>query len=100
MDLNTKKQLSPTTVIVRFQKESRANDGYEGNAHLLYGNKGPQAPSGKALIFMNGKVIKGTWNKANRLGRETFKDEAGKEISLLPGQIWLQTVPEGSSVTY
>lgn len=100
MDLNTKKQLSPTTVIIRFMKESRANDGYEGNAHLLYGNKGPQAPSGKALVFMNGKVIKGTWNKANRLGRETFKDEAGKEISLLPGQIWLQTVPEGSSVTY
>lgn len=99
-DLNNKKQLQPATVIVRFQKESRANDGYEGNAHLLYANKGPQAPSGKALVFMNGKVIKATWNKANRLGRETFKDEAGKEISLVPGQIWLQTVPEGSSVTY
>lgn len=99
-DLNTKKQLSPSTVIVQFMKESRANDGYEGNAHLLYANKGPQAPSGKALIFMNGKVVKGTWNKANRLGRETFKDEAGKEISFLPGQIWIQTVPEGSSVTY
>lgn len=99
-DLNTKKQLSPTTVIIQFMKESRANDGYEGNAHLLYANKGPQAPSGRALVFMNGKVIKGTWNKANRLGRETFKDESGKEISLLPGQIWIQTVPEGSTVTY
>lgn len=99
-DLNNKKQLQPATVIVRFMKESRANDGYEGNAHLLYANKGPQAPSGRALVFMNGKVIKGTWNKANRLGRETFKDESGKEISFVPGQIWLQTVPEGSSVTY
>lgn len=99
-DLNTKKQLAPTTVVVQFQKESRANDGYEGNAHLLYANKGPQAPSGRALVFMNGKVIKGTWNKANRLAREVFKDEAGKDISFLPGQIWIQTVPEGSSVTY
>lgn len=99
-DLNNKKQLAPATVIVRFQKEAAANDGYPGNAHRLYGNKGPQAPSGKALIFMNGKVITGTWNKANRLGRETFKDDSGKEILLTPGQIWLQTVPEGSAVTY
>lgn len=99
-DLNNKKQLSPNTVIVQFQKESRANDGYEGNVHLLYANKGPQAPSGKALIFGSGKVIKGTWNKANRLSREKFLDEAGKEISFVPGQIWIQTVPEGSSVTY
>ena len=99
-DLNTKQQLSPVTVVVQFMKESRANDGYEGNAHLLYANKGPQAPTGKALIFMNGKVIKGTWNKANRLAREVFKDEAGQEISFVPGQIWIQTVPEGSSVTY
>lgn len=100
MDLNTKKQLAPGTVIVQFMKESRANDGYEGNAHLLYANKGPQAPSGRALVFMNGKVVKGTWNKANRLGRTVFKDEAGQEISFLPGQIWIQTVPEGSTVTY
>lgn len=99
-DLNNKKQLSPMNVIVQFQKESAANDGYPGNAHRLYANKGPQAPSGEALIFMNGKVIKGTWNKANRLAREVFKDESGKEISFVPGQIWIQTVPEGSSVTY
>lgn len=99
-DLNTKKQLSPVTVVIQFMKESRANDGYEGNAHLLYANKGPQAPSGRALVFMNGKVVKGTWNKANRLGRTIFKDEAGQEISFLPGQIWIQTVPEGSTVTY
>ena len=99
-DLNNKKQLSPTNVVIQFQKESRANDGYEGNVHLLYANKGPQAPSGKALIFQGGKVIKGTWNKANRLAREKFQDESGKEISFIPGQIWIQTVPEGSAVTY
>lgn len=99
-DLNTKKQLSPSTVIVQFQKESRANDGYEGNVHLLYANKGPQAPSGKALIFESGKVIKGTWNKANRLAREKFLDDKGQEINFVPGQIWIQTVPEGSAVTF
>lgn len=96
MDLNNNKQISPKVVIVRFMKESRANDGYEGNAHLLYGNKG----QGRAIIFQDGKAIEGKWMKANRLGRETFVDANGKVIPLNRGQIWLETVPEGSQVTF
>jgi hypothetical protein len=99
-DLNTDKVLAPKVVIIRYQNESRANDGYENNAHMLYANKGPQAPSGEALIFQDGKVIKGTWNKKNRLARETFLDASGKEIELNRGQIWLQTVPAGTEAVY
>lgn len=95
-DLDNKKQLSPKNVVVRFMKESRANDGYEGNAHLLYGNIG----KGNVLIFIDGKVIKGTWNKANRLAREKFLDDKGQEIEFNRGQVWLQTVPEGAKVSY
>jgi hypothetical protein len=80
--------------------EAHANDGYENNAHLLYANKGPQAPSGEALILQDGKVTKGTWNKKSRLARETFLDESGKEIQLNRGQIWLEAVPVGSTVNY
>lgn len=96
MDLNNNKQLGPKNVVIRYQVESAANDGYEGNVHRLYGNKG----KGEALIFQDGKVIKGTWNKANRLAREKFLDENGKEIGFVRGQIWLQTVPVGSKVVY
>lgn len=99
-DLNTNKQLGPKVVIVRYMTESRANDGYENNAHMLYGNKGPQTPSGEALIFQDGKVTKGTWNKKNRLSREVFMDASGKEIELNRGQIWLQAVPKGTEATY
>lgn len=95
-DLNNNTQLASKNVIVRFMRESRANDGYEGNVHLVYNNKG----QGKALIFQNGKVIVGQWVKLNRTSREKFIDNKGKEISFVRGQIWLQTVPEGSSVTY
>ncbi len=95
-DLNNKQQLSPKNVVVQFMRESHANDGYENNAHLLYTNKG----QGKALIFQDGKVIEGQWTKANRLAREKFLDESGKEIEFNKGQIWIQTVPEGSSVDY
>lgn len=96
IDLNNKQQISPKNVVIQFMPESRANDGYPGNAHLLYGNKG----QGKALIFQNGKVTEGQWVKANRLAREKFVDSTGKEIPFVKGQIWIETVPTGSNVTY
>ena len=95
-DLNNKKHIQPKNVVVQYQKESRANDGYEGNVHMIYGTIG----KGKAVIFQNGNAIKGQWSKLNRLGRTKFSDEAGKEIEFVKGQIWIQTVPEGSSVAY
>ncbi len=96
IDLNKNQQIEAKTIIVRFMRESHANDGYEGNAHLLYGNIG----TGRALVFQDGKVTEGTWSKANRLSREKFLDKAGKEIELNKGLIWLETVPEGSTVSY
>lgn len=95
-DLNTKQQLSPKNVVIQLQVESPANDGYPGNVHRLYGNKG----QGKALIFQNGKVIVGKWIKPTRLSREKFVDGAGKEIEFVPGQIWIETIPDGSQVKY
>lgn len=96
VDLNNKQQLSPKNVVVQFMRESHANDGYENNVHLLYTNKG----QGKALIFQDGKFTEGKWTKANRLAREKFIDGDGKEIEFNRGQIWIQTVPEGSTVDY
>lgn len=95
-DLNTKKQLAARNIVVQFEKESNANDGYENNVHLLYGTTG----SGKALILQDGQVIDGKWIKQSRLARTKFVDSLGKEISFNRGQIWIQTVPEGAKVTY
>ncbi len=95
-DLNNKKQLVAKNVVVQFEKESRANDGYENNLHLLYGTTG----SGKALIFQDGNVIEGKWIKATRISRTKYIDSKGLEIQFNKGQIWIQTVPEGSKVTY
>lgn len=96
VDFNNKKQLSPSNIVVQFIKESSANDGYENNIHLLYANKG----GGRALIFQNGNVIEGKWVKANRIAREKFVDKNDQEVSFVRGQIWVQTVPEGSKVGY
>ena len=96
IDLNNKKQLEAKNIVVQFQRESNANDGYENNVHLLYGTTG----TGRALIFQDGKAIEGKWTKTTRTSRSKYIDEKGKEIEFNKGAIWIQTVPEGSKVSY
>lgn len=96
IDLNNNQQLTAKNIIVQFQRESNANDGYPGNIHLLYQTTG----SGKALVFQDGNVIEGKWIKQARASRSKFVDKLNKEIEFNKGQIWIQTVPEGSKVSY
>lgn len=95
-DMDNKQQLSAKNVVVQFEKESNANDGYENNAHLLYKTTG----EGRALIFQDGKVIDGKWSKQSRIARSKYTDSKGKEISFNKGVIWIQTVSEGSKTSY
>ena len=92
----TNEQIAPKVVVIQFQDESSADDGYPGNVHLLYETIG----SGSALMFMDGKVIVGEWQKDSRTTRSKFLNESGDEIELNRGQIWIQIVPTGSKVTY
>lgn len=94
IDRNTKTQLSAKNMIVLFMTERHANDGYEGNAHLLYGTTG----QGKALIFLDGKQIKGTWKKAGRTERTLIYDGSGSEIKFNRGKLWFEILPTDSVV--
>lgn len=96
IDLNNREQLVAKVIIVQFQRESNANDGYPGNIHLLYQTGG----SGKALIFQDGGVVEGKWIKPSRMARSKYVDSKGVEVEFNRGQIWIQTVPEGSKVSY
>lgn len=95
IDRNTKKQLSAKNVVVLYMTEQHANDGYEGNAHLLYGTKG----SGKALFFIDGKQIKGTWKKKDRGSRTQLFDSSGEEIKFNKGKIWFEIQATDGTVT-
>lgn len=89
IDRDTNKQLFAKDVIVMYMDESHANDGYEGNAHLLYDNKG----TGKAVVFMNGKRINATWSKDSRTDRTIISDSSGKEIKFTRGKLWFEILP-------
>jgi hypothetical protein len=94
LDLNNQEQIQAKNVVILFMTERSANDGYPGNPHLVYGTIG----SGDALIFQDGKEIKGSWTKNSRTERTIFSDENGKEISLTRGQTWIEVLPIGNEV--
>lgn len=97
LDKDTSKQLSAKNVIIMFADESMANDGYDGSgAHILYDLKG----TGDALIFQNGKAIKGGWAKDSPEDRTIYSDATGKEIKMVRGQVFVEILPTGNKVTY
>ncbi|MBI4091870.1 MAG: DUF3048 domain-containing protein [Candidatus Levybacteria bacterium] len=93
-DKNNDKQITAKNGIVLFMTERRANDGYEGNLHMLYGTKG----TGRASIFMDGQEINGTWSKKDRTSRLILRDNRGREIEVNKGPIWFAVTAIGTSV--
>lgn len=87
-DRNTNHQLSAKNVVILYMRETPANDGYEGNAHRLYGNKG----TGNAIVFQDGEEKEGEWEKDGRTGR-TIVTVDGDEVEYNPGLIWFEIVP-------
>ncbi len=89
IDKNTGKQITAKNIVVLSMIESRANDGYENNVHLLYKTKG----TGKAHIFMDGKEISGTWRKDKRTSRTLIFDSNGEQIEFNRGLLWFEILP-------
>ncbi len=86
-DLETGLQLTASNVIVQFVKETSVNDEKH---HLLYDNIG----SGKAYVFLDGKVLDATWSKPDKFARTKFYDTSGNEVEFNRGVIWVSVVPD------
>jgi hypothetical protein len=56
--------------------------------------------SGPTKVFVNGKVVEGSWKKDSRLDRTKFLDNVGVEIKLNRGNIWVEIIPPGSPFTH
>ena len=90
IDKNTNKPITASNVIVLFQEEERANDGYLNNLHLLYQTIG----KGEGYLMRDGYAAPIVWEKSGRNARTKFKDAQGQELSLSPGKIWISVVPK------
>lgn len=91
-DRNTNEQLHVRTVIVQFVDLSIL-DSYGRVDLKLIGE-------GKAVVFHDGIAIEGTWKKGARAERTRFYGNDGNEIELIPGNIWVEVVPDDRTVEY
>lgn len=89
----TKEQLMASSVVIRFTKQEEVGDKKNHLYHDLVG-------SGDALVFQDGNVIKGTWQRSTHDERDQYFDKEGNQIELVRGQIWVQLVPTDKTVSY
>src|SRR3989344_5506612 len=88
-----KPQLNFKNVVIMFVEEEGPVDE-EG--HMLYESVG----EGDAIVFQNGDVMEGTWEKPSQFERTRFYDENGKEVQFVRGKIWIEAVPDGNEIVY
>ncbi len=88
----TGSQIQPRNIIVKFVK-TRVIDG-QGRLQIdVVGH-------GRALVFTEGKVIEAVWTNKDRNQPSVFETVEGQVIELLPGQVWVEMVPESTKVTF
>lgn len=49
--------------------------------------------TGRAILFRDGKMIKGTWSREDVGDPTTFETKAGDEMVFAPGSIWIELLP-------
>lgn len=93
VDALTNAQIEEKTIIV--QTVTKSSDP-SGHGRLFMGTVG----SGALRVFLNGKVIEGSWKKDSQNARTKFFDTSGAEIKLNRGKIWIDIIPPESAITY
>lgn len=93
VDALTNEPLRAKNVIVIFMEEKALLDE---KAHLLYKTLG----SGDAKIFLDGKVVEATWERSALSFRTLFFDSSQSEITFNRGQVWIEVLPTGTTLTY
>lgn len=87
LDERSGKQIAPRVIIALVTEYGIHPDG----VHSVYRTTG----TGKVLVFQDGVVIEGTWEKADEKASLSFKTKEGKALALKPGQTWITAIPDG-----
>lgn len=95
IDPANNEQVYARNVIVMFQAVTAGTPTYNLQ-RIVLSNVG----SGPAIVFKEGKAITGTWKKPTDTALTRLYDDAGNEIPLVRGEIFIQSVPPGTAVTY
>lgn len=95
IDRNNNLQISVKNVIVEYAPTTYSiqPDGKPETDINIIG-------TGKALAFIDGDVIIGTWSKASNSAQTQILDAAGIPVKFNPGNTWYSVIPVGNSVIY
>ncbi|MGI6142799.1 MAG: DUF3048 domain-containing protein [bacterium] len=88
-DAETGEQLLITNLIIQQTDRPRVLDS-EGRLELK------TVGTGSARVFQLGRNYEAVWEKKTREGWTRFSDSGGNTIKLVPGNTWVQVVPEGT----
>ncbi len=92
IDLETGESIETSNIIVQ-KVSSRVLDN-KGRLKI------DLCAGGEAMLFTNGKMITGTWERAGLDSRTVFKDSEGNEFKLSVGTTWVEVTDQSCSVTY
>jgi hypothetical protein len=90
------KRVTARDVVVLFMRQSVDPESEPGYRRPVL----DQIGTGRAIVFRDGKAFDGKWIKTSVGDLTRFYDSAGKEISLVPGRIFIQVVATGTKVTW
>jgi DUF3048 family protein len=95
IERNTGQQIQVKNVVVEFVPTSYAtqDDGKPETDLNLIGQ-------GQALVFEDGGVTPGTWNKSSASAQTQLLDASGKPITFNRGTTWYEVVPTITTVSY
>lgn len=86
-------QLAPKNIII--QKASNYTISGDSSGRQELNTVG----TGEGYFITGGTSAKITWSKSDRKSKTVYKLESGEEISLNPGQTWIQIVPPSMNIT-
>jgi hypothetical protein len=95
VDAADRKRVAARNVVVLFMRLTYDPDSEPGHRRPIL----DQIGTGKAIVFRDGAMIRGTWRKNDEGSLTRFYDAAGKEIPLVRGRVFIQVVPTGTKVT-
>lgn len=68
----------------------------------VLGNASPDdvvTGSGKVWVFRDGRVVRGSWHRADRSKPMTLRDAKGSPLLLKPGRTWIELLPRPGKPT-
>ena len=92
-DATTGDQVGVQNLIVQFVNDKAANDAPQSDRRIV-----DVEGSGKALFLIHGKLMEGTWERPSYDDKTTYKLASGEEVTLTPGNTWIEMHPTGKDV--